>query len=378
MATRWTDWIRKFASDNNMTYGCALSDPECSKTYRVKYGKPKKPTLGNNRMKDTSSVKTTPTGLSETVAETQALLANMVIDAKKEIAKLPVATRAIEDKNKALNALKNMPIPQAKLAIAEFIEMNPEVIAAPKFTPIRPSIKTTPIELPETVVPPRAVAEAVAEVVPPVAPLVKKTKSKKSKASVEASAVASTVSTTEPESLQKDSGLAKLIYTDKEIDIIKNAKVKKINDDGVPVLQRALKLGRDGYVPTHLSFAEAYPFFPQSNIDDFTSTYAGKLAYGFILKDNAFYISVYPGMFEGERQFLLSKEYARQRIEGIKKQIKYYGNQLKKEKADPNYSSPQRKRTPTYTRFPSWAGSNLPPPSETELEEMKKSRKTKK
>ena len=34
--TAWTDYVKKFAKDNNMTYGCALSDPACSSGYRNK------------------------------------------------------------------------------------------------------------------------------------------------------------------------------------------------------------------------------------------------------------------------------------------------------------------------------------------------------
>jgi len=34
MPSMWVEWIRKFAADNNTTYGCALSNPKCSATYR--------------------------------------------------------------------------------------------------------------------------------------------------------------------------------------------------------------------------------------------------------------------------------------------------------------------------------------------------------
>ena len=34
--TAWTDYVKQFAKDNNMTYGCALSDPACSSGYRNK------------------------------------------------------------------------------------------------------------------------------------------------------------------------------------------------------------------------------------------------------------------------------------------------------------------------------------------------------
>jgi len=37
MPSVWVQHIKDFASANNLSYGCALSDPECSRTYRLKY-----------------------------------------------------------------------------------------------------------------------------------------------------------------------------------------------------------------------------------------------------------------------------------------------------------------------------------------------------
>lgn len=48
--TNWTDYVKSFAKANNLTYGCALSDPACSAGYRKKYGN-KKP-LGKNKEKE--------------------------------------------------------------------------------------------------------------------------------------------------------------------------------------------------------------------------------------------------------------------------------------------------------------------------------------
>lgn len=31
----WTDFVKEFAKREGTTYGCALSDPECSKEYRA-------------------------------------------------------------------------------------------------------------------------------------------------------------------------------------------------------------------------------------------------------------------------------------------------------------------------------------------------------
>ena len=40
--TNWTDFVKSFAKKKNLSYGCALSDPDCSAGYRAKYGNPKK------------------------------------------------------------------------------------------------------------------------------------------------------------------------------------------------------------------------------------------------------------------------------------------------------------------------------------------------
>jgi hypothetical protein len=47
MPTNWTNYVKDFAKANNLTYGCALSDPACSAGYKKKFGN-KKP-LGKNK-----------------------------------------------------------------------------------------------------------------------------------------------------------------------------------------------------------------------------------------------------------------------------------------------------------------------------------------
>ena len=42
MPTNWTNFVKSFAKENNISYGCALSMPDCSALYRDKYGNPKK------------------------------------------------------------------------------------------------------------------------------------------------------------------------------------------------------------------------------------------------------------------------------------------------------------------------------------------------
>jgi hypothetical protein len=48
MPNRWVDHVKKFAADNNLSYACALSKPECKDSYRAKYGVSKKLTKKQN------------------------------------------------------------------------------------------------------------------------------------------------------------------------------------------------------------------------------------------------------------------------------------------------------------------------------------------
>lgn len=42
MPNRWIEFVKEFASKNNLTYGCAVSTPACKEEYRKKYGVGKK------------------------------------------------------------------------------------------------------------------------------------------------------------------------------------------------------------------------------------------------------------------------------------------------------------------------------------------------
>ena len=44
--SKWVEHIKDFAKRNNLTYGCALSDPKCSEEYRIKNPKPVKAVKG--------------------------------------------------------------------------------------------------------------------------------------------------------------------------------------------------------------------------------------------------------------------------------------------------------------------------------------------
>jgi hypothetical protein len=38
--TRWTEFIKEYAKEHNLSYGCALSDPKCVEAYKAKKNKP--------------------------------------------------------------------------------------------------------------------------------------------------------------------------------------------------------------------------------------------------------------------------------------------------------------------------------------------------
>lgn len=41
MPSKWIEFIKQWAKDNNTTYGCAMSQPECKNDYHKKYNTPK-------------------------------------------------------------------------------------------------------------------------------------------------------------------------------------------------------------------------------------------------------------------------------------------------------------------------------------------------
>jgi len=42
MPNKWTEHVKQWAKDHNSTYGCSISDPECKRSYALKYPKPVK------------------------------------------------------------------------------------------------------------------------------------------------------------------------------------------------------------------------------------------------------------------------------------------------------------------------------------------------
>jgi len=78
--SRWTDWVKKYAEEHNTTYGCALSQPKCSATYRREYGL--KPTAKNEEYFKTTDVKATK---AEREKERRAFLKEKGVYGKKQL-----------------------------------------------------------------------------------------------------------------------------------------------------------------------------------------------------------------------------------------------------------------------------------------------------
>jgi hypothetical protein len=58
--SKWIEHIRDFAKRNNLTYGCALSDPKCSEEYRIKNPKPVKAVKGKKGKQEEETFEITP------------------------------------------------------------------------------------------------------------------------------------------------------------------------------------------------------------------------------------------------------------------------------------------------------------------------------
>lgn len=74
--TAWTDHVKEFARQHNTTYGCALSMPDCSASYRAKKGEAPKRAPRIKKMKASDMMpKETRKGLQS--AEQSAMLRDL-------------------------------------------------------------------------------------------------------------------------------------------------------------------------------------------------------------------------------------------------------------------------------------------------------------
>lgn len=86
MANRWVQFVKEYASKNNMSYGCAVSKPECKAEYRKKYGDTKKlPQKKERELMGMEDVDVKPKK-SVSVKEKKHSLKTMPIDLLKNIA----------------------------------------------------------------------------------------------------------------------------------------------------------------------------------------------------------------------------------------------------------------------------------------------------
>jgi hypothetical protein len=51
MPNAWVEHIKKYAKDNNVSYGCALSMPDCKESYKNKKKRTKNKRIKNKRIK---------------------------------------------------------------------------------------------------------------------------------------------------------------------------------------------------------------------------------------------------------------------------------------------------------------------------------------
>jgi len=72
--------VKQYAIDHNTTYGCALSQPKCSATYRREYGL--KPTAKNEAYFKTAETKA---GKAEKEKERRAFLKEKGVYGKKQL-----------------------------------------------------------------------------------------------------------------------------------------------------------------------------------------------------------------------------------------------------------------------------------------------------
>ena len=115
-ANRWTDFVKEWASDNDTTYGCALSKPECSQAYRAKYGSRKKLTQKKERGMMGAEDKDAP-NIQLTIAE----------EPKKKGRPKKYATEAEAKRAKSLNTMEAKKRRQAeKRALKEAEKMGSE------------------------------------------------------------------------------------------------------------------------------------------------------------------------------------------------------------------------------------------------------------
>jgi hypothetical protein len=127
MPNQWVSHVKQFAADNNLSYGCALSKPECKETYRAKYGVSKKLSKKDNIQKMGAEDKDAPNiqlVVKEKKKRRPTLKLEEVMMEDEDNRSKMVATQ--EKKKKVLASL-----PKPKLALEPEPTMEIEVKAKP-------------------------------------------------------------------------------------------------------------------------------------------------------------------------------------------------------------------------------------------------------
>ncbi len=134
MPNKWTEFVKDWASKNNMSYGCAMTKPECKEAYRAANPKVSKSTKRRNKLK---GVKEIPfEKLEEAFHSTEPKKKNISIKKKvKEIPfeKLEEAFPSTEPKKKNISIKKKEPVSKVRTEV-EKIEKKMEKKKEPKVT----------------------------------------------------------------------------------------------------------------------------------------------------------------------------------------------------------------------------------------------------
>jgi hypothetical protein len=122
---KWVNFVKQFSKDNNLSYACALSTPECKDSYRAKYGVSKKLTKKQNLEKmgaedmDAPNIKLVVKEKKkrkpkELVIEEEPIMEIEVKAKPKKVKVVPVYNEATDDMSKREEILKSFNIKTLK------------------------------------------------------------------------------------------------------------------------------------------------------------------------------------------------------------------------------------------------------------------------
>jgi hypothetical protein len=143
MVNQWTQFVKQFASDNSLSYACALSTPACKEQYRAKYGVAKKLTKKQNLEKMSAEDMDAP-NIKMVVKEKKKRKpkAELVIEEEPEetmeiMVKKPKKVKAvipIRDKNKDYGGREQLLETFDVKTLRKFLKDNFDYVASPQLT----------------------------------------------------------------------------------------------------------------------------------------------------------------------------------------------------------------------------------------------------